>query len=73
MVSVCLVTKVVNLQVRERKSADVVIDGINRLDCKVGMPSVILTDQDSGIVKAFNEAEENVKEIDLVLFKESKI
>ena len=37
------------------------------------MPSMILIDQDSGIMKAFNEAEVNMKDIDLVLFKENKI
>ena len=47
MVSVCLVTKAVNLQVIEGKSADAVIDGVNRLGCEVGMPSLILIDQDS--------------------------
>ena len=72
MVSVCLVTKAVNLQVIERKSADAVIDGVNRLDCKVGMPSIILIGQDSGIMKAFNKAEVNMKDIGLVLFKENK-
>ena len=37
------------------------------------MPSVVLTDQDSGIVKAFNEAEINAEEINLVQSKEDKI
>ena len=73
MVSVCLVTKAVNLQVIEGKSADALIDGVNRLGCEDGMPNLILIDQDSGIMKAFNEAEVNMKDIDLVLFKENKI
>merc|ERR1711867_341391 len=73
MVSVCLVTIAVNLQVIEGKSADAIINGVNRLGCKVGMPSLILIDQDSGIMKAFNEVEVNMKNIDLVLFKENKI
>merc|ERR1712082_124139 len=73
MVSVCLVSKAVNLQVIEGKSADAVIDGVNRLGCEVGMSSLILINQDSGIMKAFNEAEVNMKEIYLVLSKENKI
>ena len=73
MLSVCLVTKAVNLQVREGKSANAVIVGVNRFGSKVGMPSLIPIDQDSGIMKAFNEAEVNMKDIDLVLFKENKI
>ena len=73
IVSVCLSTKAVNLQVREGKSANDVIDGVNRLDCKVGVPRVILIDQDYGIMKAFSEAEVNIKVTDLVLFEENKI
>merc|ERR1712082_329022 len=73
MVSVCLVTKAVNLQVIEGKSADTVINGVNRLGCEVGMPSLILIDQDSRIMKAFNEAQVNMKDIDFVLFRENKI
>ena len=46
-----------NLQVIETKSADGVIEGVNRLGCEVGFPSYILTDQDSGIMKALAEAE----------------
>ena len=41
------------LNVIERKCADAEIDGVNRLDCKAGMPSVILIDQDSGILIGF--------------------
>ena len=63
-----LVTKTVNLQVIGRKSADGVIDGVGRLDCKVGIPSIILTDQDSGTMKVFNKMEVN-----LVLLEENKI
>ena len=55
----------------ESKSADDVIDGVSGLDCKVGMGSAILTDQDNGTLEASDKME--VKEIDLVLFEENKI
>ena len=61
------------LSVIEKRTTDTVIYGVNRLDCKIGIPSVILIDQGSGIVKAFNKAEVNTKDIDLVLFEENKI
>ena len=73
MLSVCLVTKAVNLQTIEGTSADAVINGVIRLGCEVGVSSLILIDQDNGIMKAFNEAEVNIKDIDLVLSKENKI
>ena len=61
------------LQVIVGKSVVAVINKANKLGCEVGMPSMILIDQDNGIMKAFNEAEVNMKDIDLVLFKENKI
>ena len=61
LVFVCMVTKLVNMQVIETKKTDGVIDGINRLGCEVGIPSFVLLDQDSSIIKAFNEAEVNLK------------
>ena len=52
MVNVCPTTKNVNLQVIEGKSAEFIIDGLNRLGCEVGFPSYFLIDKDSGIMRA---------------------
>ena len=52
----CPTTKLCNLQVIESKSADGIIDGINRLACESGVPSFVYTDQDGGIMKALQEA-----------------
>ena len=73
LVFVCLVTKLVNMQVIETKKTDGVIDGINRLGCEVGIPSFVLVDQDSSIIKALNEAEVNLKDLQHVLYKEKGI
>ena len=73
LVFVCMITKCVNLQVVEQKSADGIIDGVNRLGCEVGMPSYILTDQDSGIMKALEEIDVSLKDVDLCLYKERGI
>ena len=67
---VCPTTKACNMQVIEAKSADGIIDGINRLGCEVGVPSFVYTDQDSGIMKALSEAEVNVRDLQFVLHKE---
>ena len=73
LVFLCPTTKHVNLQVIENKSADGVIDGVNRLGCEMGFPSFVLVDQDSGILKVLKEAEVNLKDIDLILSKERGI
>ena len=61
------------MQIIEGKTADAIVDGLNRLGCEVGIPSFVLVDQDSGIVKVLNEAQINVKDLDLLLQKEKGI
>ena len=73
LVFVCMITRAVNLQVIENKSADGVIEGTNRLGCESGFPSYILTDQDSAIMKALSEAEVTLKDIELHVFKEKGV
>ena len=73
LVFCCPVTKMVNLQVIEDKSADGVLDGVNRLGCEVGFPSFLLVDQDSGILKALKEADVEVRNLQFVLQKERSI
>merc|ERR1719186_1523287 len=70
LVFCCPTTKLVNLQVIESKSHDGVIDGVTRLSCEIGVPSFILVDQDSGIVKALKEAEVDIRDLQFVLNKE---
>ena len=73
LVFCCPVTKLINLQVIEAKSADGVIDGVNRLGCEVGFPSFLLIDQDSGIMKALKEADVELQNIELVMQKERSV
>ena len=73
MVFVCPTTKNVNIQVLEGKSADAVVDGLNRLGCEVGFPSYFLIDKDSGIMKALNEANVSLKDMQGLVYKERKI
>ena len=72
-VAVCPVTKLVNLQVIETKSADGIIDGVTRLSCEIGVPFMMLVDQDSGILKALKEVEVDLKDLDQLLYKEKGI
>ena len=73
LVFVCPTTKMTNLQVIESKSADGVVEGINRLGCETGFPSFVLADQDSGILKVMKEAEVNLKNLEMILYKERGI
>ena len=73
LVFCCPVTKLINLQVIEAKSADGVIDGVNRLGCEVGFPSFLLIDQDSGIMKALKEADVELQNLELVMQKERSV
>ena len=73
LVFCCPVTKLVNLQVIEEKSADGVIDGVNRLGCEVGFPSYLLIDKDSGMMKAFKEAQVELKNMEFVMQREHGI
>ena len=57
MVSVCVTTKIVNLQVLEGKSADSIIEGFSRLCAEVGIPTKVLVDLDSGALAGFQGAE----------------
>ena len=57
----------------EAKTADGVVEGINRLGCEVGVPSFVLVDQDSSILKVLGEAEVKLKDLQLVLYKEKGI
>ena len=73
LVFCCPATKLINLQVIEAKSDDSVIDGVNRLGGEVGFPSFLLIDQDSGIMKALVEADDELQNLELVMQKERSI
>ena len=69
----CPVSKLINLQVIESKSADGVLEGLTRLGCEHGFPKYLLLDQDSSFMKAVNKAEINLKDLQLRSFKEQGI
>ena len=47
MTFACPVTKMLNLQVIETKSADGVVEGLSRLGCEQGFPKYLLLDQEA--------------------------
>ena len=69
----CPVSKLINLQVIESKSADGVLDGLTRLGCEHGFPKYLLLDQEKSFMKAVREAEVDLRDLSLRCFKERGI
>ena len=63
LVFCCPVTKVVNMQVIEGKSAEAVAEGFTRLGCEIGYQSFVLADQESALVKMLKEAEVSILDL----------
>ena len=70
LVFACPVIRLVNLQVVEKRDASGIVDGITRLACEVGIPKVILMDQDAAFLKVVNEVEYTYKDAKLKLNRE---
>ena len=69
----CPVSKLINLQVIESKSADGVLDGLTRLGCEHGFPKYLLLDQEKSFMKAVRDAEVDLRDLSLRCFKERGI
>ena len=57
LVFACPVTRLINLQVVEKRDGSGVMDGITRLSCEVGIPKLVLMDQDAAFIKSLKEVE----------------
>ena len=71
--SVCTVTKLVNCQVIEKSDASGILDAMTRLGCEVGLPSIMLADQGSNLIKAIRDAEVTLLNLKLQVFEEKGI
>ena len=69
----CPVSKLINLQVIESKSADGVLEGLTRLGCEHRFPKYLLLDQESSFMRVVKEAEVNMKDLRLRCYKEHGI
>ena len=66
-------SKLINLQVIESKSAEGVLDGLTRLGCEMGFPSFLLLDQEKSFMKAVRDAEIDLTDLSLRSYKEKGI
>ena len=73
LASVCVVTKLVNCQVLEKSDASGIVDALTRLSCEVGVPSFLLCDQGSNIMKALREVDVTMQNLQLQLYNEKGI
>ena len=69
----CPVSKLINLQVVESKSADGVLDGLTRLGCEQGFPKFLLLDQEKSFMKAVKDAQVDLRDLSLRCYKEHGI
>ena len=73
LTSVCVVTKLVNCQVLEKSDSSSVLDGLTRLGCEVGVPSFLMCDRGSNMLKALREVEVGMKNLKLQMYEEKGI
>ena len=73
LIFACPVTRLINLQVVEKKDSSGVVDGITRLACEVGIPKLLLIDKDSAIVKSMSEVEFHFQDAAFQLHREHGI
>ena len=66
-------TKLVNCQVVEKSDASGILDGITRLGCEVGLPSLMLADQGSNLMKAVREDAVTLVNLKLQVMQEKGI
>ena len=73
LVTVCVATSNVNLQVLEMKDTAAILEGFIRLGCEVGYPKFLYCDQESSILKVFREIEVNLRDLTHRLYSESGV
>ena len=70
MIFCCPVYKLVNIQVIESRNTQSVLEGLTRLGCERGFPSMLVCDQETSFMQAVREAEINLVDLNLRSFKE---
>ena len=70
LVFACPVTRLLNLQVIEKSDSSGVIDAVTRLSCEVGIPKILMMDQDPALIKAMSEVEFKYQDTKLKLHEE---
>ena len=69
VVMVCMVTKLVNIQIAESKDVGGISCALTRLGCEIGMPKLFLIDKDSGFMATLREAKVDMLDASLKIYK----
>ena len=67
------IAKLLNLQVIEAKNTDAIMEGLTRLGCECGFPTILIMDKESSFLKLVKEAEINLHDLNLRAYKEHGI
>ena len=70
MVFCCPVSKLINIQTIETKSAQGVMEGLTRMGCETGFPRFLILDKESSFMKVVKDAEISLEDVNLRSFKE---
>ena len=70
LIFACPVTRLINLQVVEKKDSSGVVDGVTRLSCEIGVPKLLLIDQDATFIKAMSEVEFTYQDAEFQLHRD---
>ena len=70
LIFACPVTRLINLQVVEKKDSSWVVDGVMRLSCEIGVPKLLLIDQDATFIKAMSEVEFTYQDAEFQLHRD---
>ena len=73
MVMGCVVTGAVNCQIIEKKDTEAVLDGLTRFFCETSVPKICYPDQDGALMKALNEGEISILDLQGRLHRERGI
>ena len=67
------ISKLLNMQVIEAKNTAAIIEGLTRFGCECGFPSILVMDKESSFMKVVKEAEVNLHDLNLQVYKEHGI
>ena len=73
MTTVCMTTRVVNLQVIEKDDTGGIVQGLTRLACEVGFPKIIFCDKDPPVLSAMRHSQTEFRDLQYQLHRQHGI
>ena len=73
MTTVCMTTRVVNLQVIEKEDTGGIVEGLTRLSCEAGFPKIVFCDQDPPVLSAMRHSQSQFRDLQHQLHRQHGI